>query len=71
MSTGVPLLAGAGSLPEQRMREACTALAEGLGQHLQHYGVGESPQQLLAEINPDSLVRLSGDPARPLKEGGN
>lgn len=71
MSTGVPLLAGAGALPEQRMREACAALAEGLGHHLQHHGIGESPQQLLAQISPDSLVRLSGDPARPLQEGGN
>ena len=72
MSTDVPLLVGAGPLPELRMREACTALAESLGLELSHISEGESPQQWLSDPSARrGLIRLSGDAARQLPEGGS
>ena len=72
MSTDVPLLVGAGPLPELRMREACTALAESFGLELSHISEGESPQRWLSDPSARSgLIRLSGDAARQLPEGGN
>ena len=44
MSTGVPLLVGAGPLPELLMREACTALADRWGLELSHQGDGRRAQ---------------------------
>lgn len=72
MSKGVPLLVGAGPLPELRMREACTALADCWGLHLSHISEGESPLTLLSDpSSQQGLVRLSGDAARQRPEGGS
>lgn len=72
MSTDIPLLVGAGPLPELRMRDACTALAESLGLELRHISEGESPQRWLSDpAARRGLIRLSGDAARQRPEGGN
>ena len=72
MSTGIPLLVGAGPLPELRMREACTALADCWGLDLSHICEGESPLKLLSDsAAQQGLVRLSGDAARQRPEGGS
>ena len=71
MSTDVPLLVGAGPLPELRMREACTALAESLGLALSHISEGESPQETLSKPSAQQvLIRFGGDVARQRPEGG-
>ena len=71
MSTGVPLLVGAGPLPELLMREACTALAERWGLELSHISEGESPQETLSRPSPQQgLIRFCGDVARQRPEGG-
>ena len=72
MSTGIPLLVGAGPLPELRMREACTALADCWGLDLSHICEGESPLKLLSDsAAQQGLVRLSGDAARQRPDGGS
>ena len=72
MSTGIPLLVGAGPLPELRMREACTALADCWGLDLTHISEGESPLKLLSDSSAQKgLVRLSGDAARQRPDGGS
>ena len=70
MSTGFPLLVGAGPLPELRMRQACDALAAACHCSLTTVASGESPAHILRN-NPAAkgLVRLSGDAARPTPQG--
>lgn len=71
MSTGVPLLVGAGPLPELLMREACTALADRWGLELSHISEGESPQETLSKPSAQQgLIRFCGDVARQRPEGG-
>ena len=67
MSTGVPLLVGAGPLPELLMREASTALADRWGLELSHISEGESPQETLSKPSAQlGLVRFCGDVALSL-----
>ena len=70
MSTGFPLLVGAGSLPELKMRLACEALAKACQCSLTTVASGASPAEILQD-NPSAtgLVRLSGDAARPSPQG--
>ena len=70
MSTGFPLLVGAGPLPELKMRQACEALARACRCPLTTVASGASPAEVL-QTNPAAtgLVRLSGDAARPTLEG--
>ena len=70
MSTGFPLLVGAGPLPELKMRQACEALARACRCPLTTVASGASPAEVL-QNNPaaEGLVRLSGDAARPTQEG--
>lgn len=70
MSTGFPLLVGAGPLPELKMRQACEALARACRCPLTTVASGASPAQIL-QHNPAArgLVRLSGDAARPTPQG--
>ena len=70
MSTGFPLLVGAGPLPELTMRKACEALAKACQCPLTTVASGASPSELL-QRNPAAtgLVRLSGDAARPTLQG--
>ena len=71
MSTGVPLLVGAGPLPELLMRSACTALADRWGLELIHISEGESPQETLSKPSAQQgLIRFCGDVARQRPEGG-
>ena len=70
MSTGFPLLVGAGPLPELKMRLACEALAKACQCPLTTVASGASPAEVLRN-NPAAtgLVRLSGDAARPTPDG--
>ena len=70
MSTGFPLLVGAGSLPELKMRQACEALARACRCPLTTVASGASPAEFL-QANPAAtgLVRLSGDAAQPTPQG--
>ena len=70
MSTGFPLLVGAGPLPELKMRQACEALARACRCPLTTVASGASPAEIL-QTNPAAtgLVRLSGDAARATPEG--
>ena len=70
MSTGFPLLVGAGPLPELKMRQACEALARACRCPLTTVASGASPAEVL-QTNPAAtgLVRLSGDAARPTPQG--
>ena len=70
MSTGFPLLVGAGPLPELTMRQACEALALACRCPLTTVSSGASPAEIL-QTNPAAtgLVRLSGDAARATPEG--
>ena len=70
MSTGFPLLVGAGPLPELKMRLACEALAKACQCSLTTVPSGASPAGILKN-NPAAtgLVRLSGDAAQPTPEG--
>ena len=70
MSTGFPLLVGAGPLPELKMRQACEALARACQCPLTTVASGASPAEVL-QTNPAAtgLVRLSGDAARPTPQG--
>ena len=70
MSTGFPLLVGAGPLPELKMRLACEALAKACQCPLTTVASGASPAEVL-QNNPAAtgLVRLSGDAARPTPQG--
>ena len=70
MSTDIPLLVGAGSVPELRMREAAEALARLWSLPLQTHATGASPASVLTETEP-GLIRLSGDPARQRPDGGH
>ncbi|AII49116.1 hypothetical protein KR52_08175 [Synechococcus sp. KORDI-52] len=70
MSTGFPLLVGAGPLPELKMREACEALAKACQCHLTTVAIGDSPAAVLQNKPARTgLVRLSGDAARPTPDG--
>ena len=70
MSTGIPVLVGAGSIPELSMRQA----AEALGRHWQLpltiAGIGDQPSEVLSRQSR-TLIRLVGDPARQRSEGGH
>ena len=70
MSTGFPLLVGAGPLPELKMRQACEALARACQCPLTTVASGASPAAVL-QNNPTAtgLVRLSGDAARSTPQG--
>ena len=70
MSTGFPLLVGAGPLPELKMRQACEALAKACQCPLTTVATGASPAGIL-QSNPAAVgfVRLSGDAARPTPQG--
>ena len=70
MSTGFPLLVGAGPLPELKMRVACEALAKACRCPLITVASGASAAGIL-QNNPAAtgLVRLSGDAARPTPQG--
>ena len=70
MSTGFPLLVGAGPLPELKMRQACEALARACQCPLTTVASGASPAEVLQK-NPAAtgLVRLSGDAARATPQG--
>ena len=70
MSTGFPLLVGAGPLPELKMRQACEALARACRCPLSTVASGASPAEIL-QTNPAAtgLVRLSGDAARTTAKG--
>ena len=70
MSTGFPLLVGAGPLPELKMRQACEALAKACKCPLTTVASGASPAAVL-QNNPAAtgLVRLSGDAARSTPQG--
>ena len=70
MSTGFPLMVGAGPLPELKMRQACEALAKACQCPLTTVPSGASPAEVL-RTNPTAagLVRLSGDAARPTPQG--
>lgn len=70
MSTELPLLVGAGSVPEQRMRDAAEALAQHWTVPLATHPIGTSPATVLNEPWP-GFVRLSGDPARQRPDGGH
>ena len=70
MSTDIPLLVGAGSVPELRMREAAEDLARLWALPLQTHATGASPATVLTEAEP-GLIRLSGDPARQRHDGGH
>lgn len=70
MSTELPLLVGAGSVPEQRMRDAAEALAQRWELPLATHPVGTSPATVLSEPWT-GFIRLSGDPARQRPEGGH
>ena len=70
MSTGFPLLVGAGPLPELKMRQACEALAKACQCPLTTVPSGATPAAVLKN-NPAAkgLVRLSGDAAQPTPQG--
>ena len=70
MSTGFPLLVGAGPVPELKMRQACEALARACRCPLTTVASGASPAEIL-QANPAAkgLVRLSGDAAQPTPQG--
>ena len=68
MSTEIPLLVGAGSVPERRMREAAEALAKLWALPLQTHATGASPASVLTDPT-HGLIRLSGDPARQRMDG--
>lgn len=70
MSTGFPLIVGAGPLPELTMRRACEELAQACRCPLMNVGVGQQPSAVL-ESRPEenSLVRISGDVARFMAHG--
>ena len=70
MPTDIPLLVGAGSVPELRMREAAEALARLWALPLKTHATGASPASLLTETT-HGLIRLSGDPARQRMDGGH
>lgn len=70
MSTELPLLVGAGSVPELRMRAAAEALAKRWSLPLETHAIGKSPASVLAKP-ASGLIRLSGDPARQTLEGGH
>ena len=70
MSTDLPLLVGAGLVPEVRMREAAEALASLWALPLQTHPIGTSPAEVLNNQN-SALVRLCGDPAEQLQGGGH
>ena len=72
MSTGFPLLVGAGPLPELKMRQACEALAKACQCPLTTVASGASPVEILQDnLSATGLVRLSGDAARPTPQGDN
>ena len=70
MSSGIPLLAGAGLVPELRMREAAEALANLWSLPLQTHPVGTAPAAVLNGRN-GGLIRLCGDPAEQHEGGGH
>ena len=70
MSTEIPLLVGAGSVPERRMREAAEALAKLWALPLKTHATGASPASVLTDPT-HGLTRLSGDPARQRIDGGH
>ena len=70
MSTEIPLLVGAGSVPERRMREAAEALAKLWALPLKTHATGASPASVLTDPT-HGLMRLSGDPARQGVDGGH
>ena len=70
MSTGIPLLVGAGSIPELRMRDAAEALASHWQLPLVNAGVEDEPSEVLADQSL-ALIRLCGDPALQRKKGGH
>ena len=70
MSTEIPLLVGAGSVPERRMREAAGALAKLWALPLKTHATGASPASVLTDPS-HGLIRLSGDPARQTVDGGH
>ena len=70
MSTGFPLLVGAGPLPELKMRQACEALARACRCPLSTVASGASPAEILQnKPAATGLVRLSGDAARTSAKG--
>ena len=59
MSTGFPLLVGAGPLPELKMRQACEALARACRCPLTTVASGASPAEVL-QTNPASRWAIPG-----------
>ena len=70
MPTDIPLLVGAGSVPELRMREAAEALARLWNLPLTTHSTGASPASVLTGPT-HGLIRISGDPARQRVDGGH
>ena len=72
MSTSCVVMVGTGPLPELLMRQVCTGLAEESGIPLSSHAVGESPSAVLEGCSSARLLlRLSGDAAQLVREGGS